>query len=213
MVPDAIGASKNIFFCAEMGTAEKGISLPAVRALRTDYHPQCRDQRGRFLPTCVFAAIANVPAGGPFFPASYHDLGPDDLLRWPSSAPTWPWPPSKTQKKKNHRRGPQKPWWPSWRAHGRKLATAAEPLKYQFTIKFGGIDFSLAPFPTESPVAGRGHGTPGCAQGGLARLADGRGHPDRVDRPGRFFHAPVSAVSWRPCWRMPSWPNAPPKAA
>ena len=38
--------------------------------------------------------------------------------------------------------------------HGRKLAYAAEPLKFRFNARFGGIDFSYAPYPGEAQSLG-----------------------------------------------------------
>lgn len=149
MVPDAIGASKNIFFCAEMATPEKGISLPAVRACaqaiirNTDISPDG-------FANLRFAAIANVPAGAPFFPAAYHD---SDQTTFALAIECADLAVAAFENAKSIDEG-RKALVAELEAHGRKLATAAEPLKYQFAIKFGGIDFSLAPFPEEARSLG-----------------------------------------------------------
>ena len=72
ILPTAISVSKNIFFSGVMADTKRGISLPAVNA--------CADvivQTARLDPNGFanlnFAALANVPAGAPFFPAAYHD--------------------------------------------------------------------------------------------------------------------------------------------
>ena len=89
-----------------------------------------------------FAALANVPAGAPFFPAAYHrgdtpafalaiesaDLAVESFTNAGDLA----------EARQNLTDALEE--------HGRRLANAAEKLE----PTFGGIDFSLAPFPEES---------------------------------------------------------------
>ncbi len=150
MIPDAIGASKNIFFCGEMGTAEKGISLAAVKACA-----QVIVRNAELTPdgfaNLRFSAIANVPAGGPFFPGAYHDSADGTTFSLAIECADLAVTAFENAKTIDEGR---KALMAELETHGRKLATAAEPLKYQFSIKFGGIDFSLAPFPKEAQSLG-----------------------------------------------------------
>jgi uncharacterized protein (UPF0210 family) len=72
VVPELIQNTENTFCSGLMTHAEKGLSLPAVRAcgeIICQLSPL--DENG--FKNLYFAALGNVPAGGPFFPAAYHD--------------------------------------------------------------------------------------------------------------------------------------------
>ena len=150
MIPDAIGASKNVFFCGEMATAEKGISLPAVRACAQVIANNATISPDGFA-NLRFSALANVPAGSPFFPGSYHDSAEGTTFSLAIECADLAVAAFGGAKTIDEGR---RALIAELEAHGRKLVTAAEPLKYQFNIKFGGIDFSLAPFPEQSRSLG-----------------------------------------------------------
>jgi len=162
MIPDALAASKNIFFSGEMASAEKGISLPAIRACAEVMVRNATVMPDGFA-NLRFAAIANVLPGGPFFPSAYHD----------SSQPTFALAiecadlaVAAFENAATIDEG-RNALIAELEMHGRKLAAAAEPLKYQFTIRFGGIDFSLAPFPKESKSLGAAMERIGVPKAGL----------------------------------------------
>lgn len=72
IVPDLIRNTENTFCSGLMTHTEKGLSLSAVRAcgeIICQLAPL--DENG--FRNLYFAALGNVPAGGPFFPAAYHD--------------------------------------------------------------------------------------------------------------------------------------------
>lgn len=149
MVPDALAASKNIFFSGEMASVEKGVSLPAIRSCAEVIVRNATVMPDGFA-NLRFAAIANVQPGGPFFPSAYNvgdkptfalaiecaDLAVEAFANASSIE------------------AGRKALTAALEHHGRALNAAAEPLKYQFSIKFGGIDFSLAPFPEEAKSLG-----------------------------------------------------------
>jgi hypothetical protein len=56
-----------------------------------------------------------------------------------------------------------------------RLVNVANVLKYQFSIKFGGMDFSLAPFPEEGRSLGTAFERLGVPRVGAARFAGGGG--------------------------------------
>ena len=72
MIPDAIAASKNIFFSGIMASMHDGINLSAVRACAEVIIRNATISPDGFA-NLRFAALANVNPGGPFFPAAYHD--------------------------------------------------------------------------------------------------------------------------------------------
>ena len=150
MIPDSIAASKNVFFSGEMATAEKGISLPAIRACAEVIVRNATVAPDGFA-NLRFSALANVPAGGPFFPGAYHnqvDGTTFSLAIECADLAVAAFGSAKTIEEGRNALIAE------LEMHGRKLAAAAEPLKYQFNIKFGGIDFSLAPFPGETASLG-----------------------------------------------------------
>ena len=149
MIPDALAASKNVFFSGEMATAEQGISLPAIRSCAEVIVQNATLSPDGFA-NLRFAAIANLPPGGPFFPSAYHD----------TSSPTFALAMEcadlavEAFGNATSVEAGRKALVAALEDHGRRLAAAAEPLKYQFSIRFGGIDFSLAPFPKEAQSLG-----------------------------------------------------------
>jgi hypothetical protein len=162
MIPDALSASKNIFFCGEMATAEKGISLPAIRSCAEVIARNASVTPDGFA-NLRFAAIANVPPGGPFFPSAYHD---SDTPTFALAMECADLAVEAFENAASIEAG-RKALTAALENHGRKLALAAEPLKYQFSIRFGGIDFSLAPFPKEAQSLGAAMERIGAPKAGL----------------------------------------------
>src|SRR5512140_1967411 len=73
-IPDAIAATQNVFFGGVLADRTRGLDVAAVRACAqviVDAAPL--DPNG--FANLRFAALANVPAGTPFFPAAYHEGG------------------------------------------------------------------------------------------------------------------------------------------
>jgi hypothetical protein len=141
VIPAMLAATENIFVSGVISSFEAGISLPAARAcaeIITQLSPL--DENG--FANLYFAALANVPAGAPFFPAAYHrgdtpafalaiesaDLAVESFTNASSLA----------EARQNLTTALEE--------HGHRLTKVAEKLK----PTFGGIDFSLAPFPQES---------------------------------------------------------------
>jgi uncharacterized protein (UPF0210 family) len=149
ILPNAIGVSKNIFFSGIMAEPKHGISLPAIKA--------CAEvivQTSKIDPTGFanlnFAALANVAPGAPFFPAAYHNgnepafalamEAADVAVRAFENAET-------IEAGRNALIA-------ELEESARMLAKTADTLKFKYLVKFGGIDFSLAPFPEESRSLG-----------------------------------------------------------
>lgn len=149
MIPDAIAASKNIFFSGLMASHHDGIYLPALRACAEVIIRNATISQDGFA-NLRFAALANVPPGGPFFPAAYHDSDQPTFALALESADLAV---EAFANAKTIEEG-RKALINELENHARKLVYAAEPLKFRFSVKFGGIDFSLAPFPAEGRSLG-----------------------------------------------------------
>ncbi len=162
MIPDAIAASKNVFFSGEMATMEKGISLPAIRAC-AEVIKRNAEIGGDGFANLRFAALANVAPDGPFFPAAYHDGDKPTFALAIECADLA----VEAFKNASTLEEGRRALIAALENHGRKLAAAAEPLKYQFSIRFGGIDFSLAPFPKDAQSLGAAMEAMGAPKAGL----------------------------------------------
>ena len=149
MIPDAIGASKNIFFSGVMADAEHGVYLPAVRSCAEVIVRNATLSPDGFA-NLRFAALANVPTGGPFFPAAYYDSETPTFALAMEAADLAVDAFANAKLVEEGRQTLIK----EIENHGRKLAYAAEPLKFQFNVRFGGIDFSFAPYPSEAVSLG-----------------------------------------------------------
>jgi len=71
LIPDIIQSTENTFCSGLMTDPEKGISLNAVRSCGEIIHRLTPIDPDGFA-NLYFAALGNVPPGAPFFPAAYH---------------------------------------------------------------------------------------------------------------------------------------------
>jgi uncharacterized protein (UPF0210 family) len=137
-------ATRNVFVSAQMTSPTDGISLPGVRACADIIHQAATVTPDGFT-NLRFAALANVPANGPFFPGSYHHgnqvgfaLGiecADAAVDAFSSAKAL----SEARAALLER----------LERAGAELTYIAKTLADDFAVHFYGIDFSLAPFPED----------------------------------------------------------------
>jgi uncharacterized protein len=145
VIPEAIFVSKIVFFGGVMGDRTRGISLSAIRAC-ADVIVNCASIEPNGFANLQFAALANVEAGTPFFPAAYHDHDEPAFAIGTESADlaVQAFESAKTieEARGNLIREIQ--------GHGKRLTDVAKSLK----CKFRGIDFSLAPFPSEPQSLG-----------------------------------------------------------
>ena len=145
VIPDAAFVSKNVFFGGVMADKTRGLDLAAIRA--------CADVIIKLAPiepngfaNLQFAAIANVDAGAPFFPAAYHDKNKPAFAIAIESADlaVRAFENAKTIEEGRNNLTIE------IEKHGKKLAEVARSLK----VKFVGIDFSLAPYPDDAHSLG-----------------------------------------------------------
>jgi len=151
VIPDAIFVSKNVFFSGMMAgkTASKlsdsRVYLASVRAC-AEIIVNCATIEPNGFANLQFAALANVKAGAPFFPAAYHDKDKPAFAIATESADlaVQAFENARSiEEGRNNLIG-------EIEKHGKKLAEIAKSLR----MKFYGIDFSLAPFPDDAHSLG-----------------------------------------------------------
>lgn len=149
LIPKVLAETENTFFSAVMASVEAGISLPAVRACAEIIHQATTLDPNGF-SNLYFAALANVPAGSPFFPAAYHAADEPRFALALESADlavtAFTQASSLAEARQN--------LIDRIESHAQVLTPIAEELSEQFDLPFGGLDFSLAPFPEEAQSLG-----------------------------------------------------------
>ena len=146
VIPDVIAATENVFTSGVMATPEVGVSLSAVRACAEIIH-RLAPQDANGFANLYFAAQANVPSGAPFFPAAYSGDGPPAFAIATEAADlaveAFTQAASLAEARHNLTQALE--------SNAEKLTSVADALCQQFTdsanLQFGGIDYSLAPFP------------------------------------------------------------------
>ncbi len=145
VLPDVFAATETVFAAGTIATPEAGVSLPAVRAAADVMH-----RSAGLLPNgfgnLYFAALANVPPGGPFFPAAYHAGGPPAFAFATEAAglavEAFEAAGSLAQAKSALAHAVE--------THAARLEAVAAGLATQHGLHFAGTDFTLAPFPEEA---------------------------------------------------------------
>lgn len=142
VLPDILAATENIFTSAMIADPQIGLSLAAARA--------CADaiMRASTISEDGFAnlrltALANVPAGSPFFPAAYHDGGPPAIALGTEAAELV---------QDAFREAPslsigRRRLVSMIEAHAAAITRLVEPIAAEREVRFLGLDFSLAPYP------------------------------------------------------------------
>jgi uncharacterized protein (UPF0210 family) len=149
VLPNAIAVSKNIFFSGVMADVKHGISLPAINAC-AEVIVQIAQIDPHGFSNLNFAALANVSPGVPFFPAAYHD-GKEPFFA--NAMETADAAVDAFTNAETIEAG-RDVLIASLEENAKTLVSTADLLKYKYMLKFGGIDFSLAPFPEETRSLG-----------------------------------------------------------
>jgi hypothetical protein len=149
LIPEALAASTSVFFSGLMTTAEGRVSLPAIH--------QCANiiQRASMISpdgfaNLRFAALANVSPGSPFFPAAYHRGGEPAFALATEAADLAVTAFSQASSLEQARRNLVN----AMQEHAHRLTEIARQVESETGVMFGGIDFSLAPFPSEEASIG-----------------------------------------------------------
>jgi len=182
-IPDAIFVSKNVFFGGVMADQVRGINLTAIRAC-ADVIVKCGTIEPNGFANLQFAALANVESGAPFLPAAYHDSDEPKFAIATEAADlaVQAFENAKSLEEGRHNlvREIEK--------HGKKLTEVAKSLH----CRFGGIDFSLAPFPDDAHSLGNAVEKMGIPKIGLhGSLAAAAILTEAIDR-ANFIHTGFS---------------------
>ena len=140
-VPDAIGATTRVFASCLIASREDGLSLPAVGGA-AEIIWRCARLSPDGFGNLRFAALANVPPGVPFLPGAYHDGGPTSVaigIEAADLATSACAGASSLDDACSTLVGLVD-------EHAARIGWAVERAMPP-SVRFGGIDFSLAPFP------------------------------------------------------------------
>jgi uncharacterized protein (UPF0210 family) len=141
-LPDVLGHTERVFATVSLASAGRGINLEAVQASAEVICDVARTTPQGF-GTLRFAALANCPPGSPFFPAAYHDGGPPRFAFATEAADLAVAAFGQADTLEEARRNLIK----AFETAATRLVTVAGRLADEHGLDFGGIDFSLAPFP------------------------------------------------------------------
>ena len=148
-IPEALASTQNAFFSGLLTTADRRVSLPAIH--------QCAEiiqRAGVISPdgfaNLRFAALANVPAGSPFFPAAYHQGSEPAFALAMEAADLAVTAFSQVDNLEQARTNLVN----TMEGYARNLTAIANHVEKQTGVRFGGIDFSLAPFPSQERSIG-----------------------------------------------------------
>jgi uncharacterized protein (UPF0210 family) len=148
VIPEAIFVSKNIFFGGVMADQTRGMNLSAIRACSEIIVKSATIEPNGFA-NLQFAALANVQPGAPFLPAAYHDINEPTFAIATESADlaVQAFENAKTMEEGRNALISE------ITKHGQAITKIADSL-ISSSPKFGGIDFSLAPFPDDAHSLG-----------------------------------------------------------
>jgi uncharacterized protein (UPF0210 family) len=162
-VPEVLASTENVFASALFADPEGGLSLVAARGCAQAIADSATIRSDGFA-NLRFAALANVPAGAPFFPAAYHRGGPmalavateaaelavDALRDVPSLATARRRLVSMVE------------------AHAAAITRFTQRVTAEREAQFLGIDFSFAPYPDHARSLGAALEALGVPAAGLA---------------------------------------------
>ncbi len=184
VIPEAISASENIFFGGVMADKQNGISLQAIKACAKIIQQASTITPDGFA-NLRFAALANVKAGAPFFPAAYWDQDLPAFAVATESADLAVDAFAGQQTIDDGRRE----LIASITKHGQAIAQISNT--ELSNTRFIGIDFSFAPFPDDAHSLGRAVENMGVSKiglhGSLAAAAILTEAVDRADFPHTGF--------------------------
>jgi uncharacterized protein (UPF0210 family) len=192
-IPAVIGATQSTFASGVMAGTESRVDLGAVNACAAIIQALSGQDTNGFA-NLYFAALANVPAGAPFFPAAYHDGGRPAFAIATEAADLAVAAFSGTSSLAKARQNLRE----SLEDHAARLCRAARKLQDQLggetILRFGGIDYSLAPFPAVELSLGTAMERLGVPQVGLhGSLAAAAILAETIDR-ADFLHAGFSGM-------------------
>lgn len=165
IVPEIIGATESVFASGIYADPEGGLSRQAARACAEIIHQVSTISLDGFA-NLRFAALANVPSGSPFFPAAYHRGGPPAFAVATEAADL-----AVTAFSDGISiQAAARLLIEAIEGHASVISRVAQSIAGGSPVRFGGIDFSLAPFPEQSRSLGtalRALGVPAMGKAGF----------------------------------------------
>ncbi len=189
VIPEVLAATTSVFLSGMMTTPRGGVSLPAVQACGAVIHQNAGISPDGFA-NLRFAALANVRPGSPFFPAAYHAPGRPAFALATESAALAVEACTRAGSLDEARRNLIE----AVQSHAERLTVIARSLESEHNLRFGGIDFSLAPFPEQARSLGAAlEGLGLTAVGQAGSLASAAFLADTLDR-ARFLRTGFSGL-------------------
>jgi uncharacterized protein (UPF0210 family) len=145
LIPEVLSKTELVFLTGLMTTPNGGVSIPSVRACA-----QVIQQASTISPdgfaNLRFAALANVPPGAPFFPAAYHGGETPTFALAMEAADLAVDAFSNATNLEEAR----KSLMDCIESHAKELSRISKSFAEKLPVEFGGIDFTMAPFPEEA---------------------------------------------------------------
>jgi uncharacterized protein (UPF0210 family) len=150
VIPDILKKTRSVFLAGVIASRQDGVSLRSIHACSG-----AMQKSSVILPNGFanlrFAALANVLPGAPFFPAAYSgDRSPSFALATEAADLA-----VDAVKNAETLQEAKERLVELVESHAHKMSAISEKLESDVGVVFGGIDFSLAPFPVESTSIGK----------------------------------------------------------
>lgn len=149
LIPAILSATDVLFATAEIADTNGRIDTGRCQRIADIIRRISRIQENGF-GNLYFAALANCPPGSPFFPVAYHSGGPAKFAIAVESADIAVHAIRQSKTLDEARENLVQ----AIEAAAGRIAETAVSLANQHQIAFSGIDFSLAPFPTDDRSLG-----------------------------------------------------------
>jgi uncharacterized protein (UPF0210 family) len=184
LIPEVLASTEVTFLSGMMTTTEGSVSIPAVCACAEVIYRAASIAPDGFA-NLRFAALANVPPGSPFFPAAYHNGDSPSFAIATEGADLAVDAFSQAQSLEAGR----VKLIDLIEQNASRITAISQGLEARFGVYFGGIDFSLAPFPEDTKSIGTAFESLGLPALGLhGTLAAAAILADTLDR-ARFQRA------------------------
>lgn len=149
VIPAVLEATQTVFMTGLITTAENELSMPAARLCARIIQQTAGISPDGFA-NLRFAALANVPAGSPFFPAAYSPPGKPSFALALEAADLAVQAASGASTLGEVRQRLIK----AIENHADHLTVISTELESRFRFGFAGLDFTLAPFPAQDQSIG-----------------------------------------------------------
>jgi len=177
-IPEALETGEHVFASASIADPAGGLNLSAVR-WTAEVIQRCAAIGPNGFGNLRFTALANVPAGSPFFPAAYHDGGAPVFSLGAEAAELAVSACAEASSLADARARLVR----AVEDHAQRLTRAAKKPSGVRGLRFGGIDFTLAPYPEAARSLGSAmERLTGHPMGGHGTLAAAAFLADALDR-------------------------------